>query len=199
MADATHPHPKTSPRSALSLPQRDIRKSTTTYLMWGVFAMILMWAWEGSDIRPMALITDAGNMREYAAGFFPPDFHFWDLFLEEMLITVQIAIWGTVLAIILGIPFGILSSENVAPVWVYWPIRRLMDAARAINELVFAMLFVVAVGVTASNCFAVHAVSGSHAESADGSLSELAMKNPVPHCVRFVQLRSEYRVAGVDS
>lgn len=147
MAETTHSHSGMSPAPTLSLPQRDIRKSTTTYLMWGVFAIILMWAWEGSDIRPMALINDAGNMREYAAGFFPPDFHFWDLFLEEMLITVQIAIWGTVLAVVLGIPFGILSSENVAPVWVYWPVRRLMDAARAINELVFAMLFVVAVGL----------------------------------------------------
>lgn len=148
MADATtHPHTQTPSRSTPALPERDIKKSTTKYVMWGLFAIILMWAWDGADIRPLALITDAGNMREYAAGFFPPDFHFWDLFLEEMLVTVQIAIWGTVLAIILAIPFGILSAENVAPLWVYWPIRRLMDAARAINELVFAMLFVVAVGL----------------------------------------------------
>ncbi|MBO6782111.1 MAG: phosphate/phosphonate ABC transporter permease, partial [Alphaproteobacteria bacterium] len=147
MADITHPGAASAKSEELSLPERDVRKTTLTYVGWGIFAMILMWAWEGSEIRPLALITDAGNMREYAAGFFPPDFHFWDLFLEEMLITVQIAIWGTVLAVILGIPFGVLSAENVAPLWVYWPIRRLMDAARAINELVFAMLFVVAVGL----------------------------------------------------
>ncbi|GHL73997.1 hypothetical protein ECZU34_17450 [Escherichia coli] len=33
------------------------------------------------------------------------------------------------------------------PWWVYQPVRRLMDACRAINEMVFAMLFVVAVGL----------------------------------------------------
>ncbi|MBX9902075.1 MAG: phosphonate ABC transporter, permease protein PhnE, partial [Burkholderiaceae bacterium] len=44
-------------------------------------------------------------------------------------------------------PFGLLSSSNIAPPWVTQPIRRLMDAARAINEMVFAMLFVVAVGL----------------------------------------------------
>ena len=33
------------------------------------------------------------------------------------------------------------------PWWVYQPVRRLMDAFRAINELVFAVLFVVAVGL----------------------------------------------------
>ncbi len=33
------------------------------------------------------------------------------------------------------------------PRWVYQPLRRVMDACRAINEMVFAMLFIVAVGL----------------------------------------------------
>jgi phosphonate transport system permease protein len=132
---------------AVSLPRRDLVRSTVAYASWAVFALILMWAWEGAEMRPIALIADAANMGEYAAGFFPPDFRNLDLFLEEMTVTVQIAIWGTVLAVTLAIPFGVLSAENVAPLWVYWPVRRLMDMARAINELVFAMLFVVAVGL----------------------------------------------------
>jgi phosphonate transport system permease protein len=33
------------------------------------------------------------------------------------------------------------------PWWVYQPVRRLLDSFRAINEMVFAMLFVVAVGL----------------------------------------------------
>ena len=41
----------------------------------------------------------------------------------------------------------LLCSANIVPWWVYQPMRRLMDAARAINEMVFAMLFVVAVGL----------------------------------------------------
>ena len=36
---------------------------------------------------------------------------------------------------------------NIAPWWICQPVRRLMDAARAINEMVFAMMFVVAVGL----------------------------------------------------
>jgi phosphonate transport system permease protein len=62
-------------------------------------------------------------------------------------LTVQIAAWGTALAVLASIPFGILSSNNIVPWWVYQPVRRLMDAFRAINELVFAVLFVVAVGL----------------------------------------------------
>jgi phosphonate transport system permease protein len=52
-----------------------------------------------------------------------------------------------VLAIICAVPFGLLSASNIVPAWVYQPVRRLMDACRAINEMVFAMLFIVAVGL----------------------------------------------------
>ncbi|MEO5883187.1 MAG: phosphonate ABC transporter, permease protein PhnE, partial [Caldimonas sp.] len=79
--------------------------------------------------------------------FFPPDFRQWRLYVEEMIVTLQIALWGTALAVVCAVPLGLLSSANIAPAWVYQPIRRLMDAARAINEMVFAMLFVVAVGL----------------------------------------------------
>ncbi|MET0174071.1 MAG: phosphonate ABC transporter, permease protein PhnE, partial [Agrobacterium vaccinii] len=59
----------------------------------------------------------------------------------------QIAVWGTFLAVLLSIPFGILSAHNMAPWWVNQPVRRLMDMFRAIHEVVFAVLFVVAVGL----------------------------------------------------
>jgi len=44
-------------------------------------------------------------------------------------------------------PFSILSAANVCPQWIVQPVRRLMDACRAINEIVFALMFVVAVGL----------------------------------------------------
>jgi phosphonate transport system permease protein len=86
-------------------------------------------------------------MATFAAGFFPPDFKEWRGYLLEMVITVQIALWGTVLAVVCAVPLGLLCSSNLVPAWVYQPVRRLMDAARAINEMVFAMLFIVAVGL----------------------------------------------------
>lgn len=64
-----------------------------------------------------------------------------------MIVTLHVAIWGTLLAVICAVPLGIMSSENIAPWWICQPVRRLMDAARAINEMVFAMMFVVAVGL----------------------------------------------------
>ena len=98
-------------------------------------------------MNPAALFTDARNMGSFACEFFPPDFSDWRLYIKEMVVTIQVALWGTALAVIFAVPLGILSSDNLVPWWVYQPVRRIMDACRAINEMVFAMLFVVAVGL----------------------------------------------------
>ncbi|WP_119394512.1 phosphonate ABC transporter, permease protein PhnE [Salinibius halmophilus] len=112
-----------------------------------VLALVLAWAWQGAEMNPWMLVKDAENMAVLAGDFFPPDFGNLQLYLKETVITIQIAIWGTLLAVVLSVPLGFLCSDNLVPVWVYQPLRRLMDAARAINEMVFAMLFVVAVGL----------------------------------------------------
>ncbi|HYG45018.1 MAG TPA: phosphonate ABC transporter, permease protein PhnE [Bordetella sp.] len=123
------------------------RSSLPALLVWAVVLALLMLSWRGADMRPLDLVTESGNMATYAADFFPPNFRDWRMYLDEMLVTVQIAIWGTFLAIVLAVPFGLLCSANIVPAWVYQPMRRLMDACRAINEMVFAMLFIVAVGL----------------------------------------------------
>src|SRR5262245_26386385 len=114
---------------------------------WGVVLAVLAASWKGADMRPADLFRDAGNMAQYAAGFFPPNFREWRTYLQEIAVTLQIAVWGTALAVVCAVPFGLLASANVAPAWIHQPVRRLMDACRAINEMVFAMLFVVAVGL----------------------------------------------------
>ena len=123
------------------------RTSLTGLLAWGMLLALLAGSWQGADMRPFDLWRDAGNMTAYAADFFPPKFADWRMYLQEMVITVQIALWGTGLAVVFAVPLGLLSSSNITPWWIHQPIRRLMDAARAINEMVFAMLFIVAVGL----------------------------------------------------
>lgn len=93
------------------------------------------------------LVTDAAKMGEYLSGFLRPDFSQWQLYLEQIIVTIQIALWGTFLAVIAAVPFGLLAARNVAPTWVVQPMRRLMDLFRSINELVIATLFIVAVGL----------------------------------------------------
>lgn len=143
-SDMTEPALTASPPPLGELPHR---RNVLQLLAWGILIGLLAASWRGADMRPLDLLRDASNMVKYTADFFPPDFHEWKTYLEEMLVTVQIALWGTALAVLLAIPCGLLSASNIVPWWVCQPMRRLMDAARAINEMVFAMLFVVAVGL----------------------------------------------------
>lgn len=129
-------------------PPREFGRSLYNFVVWGGLAALLIWSWAPAEMsRMVGLVTDGGNMVDYASGFLEPNFKDWRYYLDEMVLTLQIAAWGTVLAVIAAVPLGILSAGNMAPWWVRQPVRRLMDTCRAINELVFAMLFVVAVGL----------------------------------------------------
>jgi len=129
-------------------PPRELSRMIFNLLVWGGIAAFLVWSFAPAEMfRFVNLFTDASNMAEYASDFLRPNFQYWRYYLEEMVLTLQIAAWGTILAFIAAVPLGILSSNNVVPWWIYQPVRRLMDAFRAINELVFAVLFIVAVGL----------------------------------------------------
>ena len=141
--NAHNPHLSVVP----GLPPAPPRANLVALLAWGVLIALLAASWKGADMRPADLWRDSGNMAQYASSFFPPNFKEWRYYLEEMVVTLQIALWGTALAVVCAVPLALLSSANIAPVWVRQPVRRLMDAARAINEMVFAMLFIVAVGL----------------------------------------------------
>jgi len=131
------------PAAALQRP----REGWARPMAWALLLAALVGSWQGAEMRPLDLFRDAGNMLEYGRGFFPPDFSDWRYYLEQMVVTLQIAVWGTALAIVGAVPLGLLASTNLVPWWVYQPVRRFLDACRAINEMVFALLFVVAVGL----------------------------------------------------
>jgi len=135
-------------RASIAIPKHPLTHRLRNWALWLLIFALLAWSWTPAEMfRVSALFTDWRNMAEFGNAFLKPNFHDWDSYLADMLITIQIAIWGTTLAVIFGIPFSILSSANICPPWVVQPVRRAMDACRAINEIVFALMFVVAVGL----------------------------------------------------
>jgi phosphonate transport system permease protein len=107
----------------------------------------MAWAWHGAEMRPLELAANLGNSFSFAKDFWPPEFIDWRNYAHEMLVTVQIALWGTLLAVVAAVPLGLMAAENTSPWWVRHPTRRFLDCCRAINEMVFALVFVVAVGL----------------------------------------------------
>lgn len=137
-----------NPTAAIEVPKRPFPDTVRRWLFWLILVALLIWSWNPTEMYLIEnIFTDWRNMAEFGEAFLSPSSLNWEAYAEEMLVTLQIAIWGTALAVVAGIPLAILSASNVAPVWVVQPIRRLMDSFRAINELVFAMVFIVAVGL----------------------------------------------------
>jgi phosphonate transport system permease protein len=104
------------------------------------------------------------SVARFVGGLFPPELD--PTFLRTigglLLETIEISIIGTGLAVVLGFPLGILAmrqrGEEVSrralgtPAWAlrwltYALARLVLNGARAIPELVWALIFVVAVGL----------------------------------------------------
>jgi phosphonate transport system permease protein len=149
MTDTTAPDPnRTIATPSITVPQHPLSRRMRGWIGWLLLLVLLALSWNAAEMfRVSALIADWRNMAEFGAAFLAPDFHDWDTYLADMVVTVQIALWGTALAVFFGVPFAILCSSNIAPVWIVQPLRRVMDSCRAINEIVFALMFVVAVGL----------------------------------------------------
>lgn len=74
-------------------------KGWPALLAWGLVLALLAGSRHGAGMLSLDLWRDAANMAQYASGFFPPDFRDWRRYLQELLVTLQIAVWGTALAL----------------------------------------------------------------------------------------------------
>ena len=77
----------------------------------------------------------------------PPDFSDFDVLMTAMIETVEIAMMGTLLAILLSVPFGALSAKNISKnLLIYNASRTITVFFRALPEFIVAMLLVIAIG-----------------------------------------------------
>lgn len=117
-------------------------------LLWGGIAVVLMISFDKVDMVNLPkLITNQESIRTYGRELLRPDFTNWRHLVGLMWLTVQIALWGTFIAVFIAVPLGLAAARNIAPAWVVWPVRRVMDLLRSIPDLVIATLFIVAVGL----------------------------------------------------
>ena len=134
--------------SALPPPTRPLVGRLIDLALFGSVAVLLAYSFQAVEMRRLPLVfTNSTRIGAFAGGFLKPDFTQGWLFVNAMILTLQIALWGTVLAIVLAIPLGLLAAKNVSPIWVQQPVRRLLDLMRAVPDLVVGYIFIVAVGL----------------------------------------------------
>ena len=100
------------------------------------------------EARPQDLITGIHGMADIVRRAMPPDFAQFPSALWPTLETIDIALFGTIMGIALAVPLAMLAAANMAPSRpLYHLARTVIGFARAVPDLVWALLFVTAVGL----------------------------------------------------
>lgn len=113
-------------------------------LLLGFFA-VCVWL---AEINIPALLAGLPRLANWASKSWPPYLGDFDAFLIRAAETVAIATVGTTVATVLAFPLSIFIARNVTPYpRLALPIRWVVNAFRGIDTVVFAILFVAAVGL----------------------------------------------------
>ena len=112
-----------------------------------VALVVLAWiAWDTSA-DPVRLARGVPWMLDFFRRMLPPDLSVLPAALLGALKTVEIALLGTAVAAVAALPLGFISARNVAPPPLFYPARAVLNFFRSIDTLVYALVFVAAVGL----------------------------------------------------
>lgn len=109
-------------------------------------ALYTIYATAQLDITWARLVQGMGEAGRFLARMVPPNFTRWELLLEGMLESLQIAVLATVIGILLSLPLGLLAARNLAPAWISAPVRGVIAICRSLHYVIVAILFVKAIG-----------------------------------------------------
>jgi phosphonate transport system permease protein len=116
-------------------------------IIWLGIIIVFYWSFGAVEFSFVKLIKGFPNMREFVGGMFPPDWSIYKVVLRETILTIQLALIGTTLAAIVAFPLSFCASRNTSPPWMYYIVRFLFNSVRAIDTLIFALIFVAWVGL----------------------------------------------------
>ncbi len=113
-----------------------------------VAVLVLNWSAEGAQLSVAELAAGLPQIGDFLGRTFPPDLSILPRLWAPALETLQIALWGTLLGVVLAVPISFLAARNLSrnPV-LYHLTRQFLNITRSINELILALIFVSAVGL----------------------------------------------------
>jgi phosphonate transport system permease protein len=95
--------------------------------------------------------------------------------------TLLIAIGGTLMAVICAVPLGVAAARNISPLFISFPVRRLLEALRAVPEIVWGLILVgiaglgPKVGILALGLHSAGSLGKLYAESLENVAAEPVM------------------------
>ena len=117
--------------------------------MWTLLFALLGFGLWWIDASPARIWDGLSRLGFLVALMLPPSSGgaFWSL-CYALLETLAMAFLGTLIAAVVAVPLGFLGARNVVPNWLFhFSLRRVFDGFRGIDTLVWALIFVSAVGM----------------------------------------------------
>ena len=125
------------------------RKRVNAFPLWlAALAALFVVVTRDLEIDFRALAWGAADMGEFLGRFETPDFSRLSRYLMLMGETVAMGLWGTALAFLGAFVIAPFAARNLSPhPLIYRVARELLNFLRAMPDLLFAMLFVAAMGL----------------------------------------------------
>jgi phosphonate transport system permease protein len=111
-----------------------------------VLALYAAYAMGQLDITWARLATGFGEGGRFLARMWPPNFARWELLVEGLLESIQIAVLSSALGILLSLPLGLMAARNLSPAILSVPTRAFVALCRSLHYVIVAILFVKAIG-----------------------------------------------------
>ncbi|MGE2835297.1 phosphonate ABC transporter, permease protein PhnE [Mycobacterium sp. SMC-4] len=130
-------------------PPRMRRPSLLTLVIILVVGGLLAHGWtQGAAVRPDSLATGVFRLGDFLSSAVPPDTDRLGPILKALLVTVEMALLGTAIGVLLSVPLAVLAARNTTPHWsLYGLSRGVITVSRTIPDLVWGLIFVIAVGL----------------------------------------------------
>ena len=135
-------------QSNVALPSRFESPGIIQLILTLVVVWFIVQSFQGAGISPTEFLQGIPHLRSLISEMFPPDFSRLNSIGSALVETFQMAFAGTVLGVIFSFPLAILASRNLSPhPIVYYAVRGVISFIRSVPDLVWALVFVVSVGL----------------------------------------------------
>ena len=99
------------------------------------------------EANPADFVRGIPNMVQIAEEMADVDLQLLGAAFTSMFETIQMAFIGTIMGVLIAIPLSLLAARNLYGKWVYAPVRALLAAIRTFPSILWAILFVIMVGL----------------------------------------------------
>ena len=133
---------------ARPLPARMDRPSPLAFALWAAALALVVSSLMGAEVSVQKLVDGLPRLASIFERMFPPDLVRLEPLLWRLLETFQMALAGTFIGTLLSLPLAVLATARHSPhPVVYYLARGLISLFRTVPDLIWALLFVIAVGL----------------------------------------------------